>query len=96
VLWSICYVCWGRHVWTDSHEIVASGTSGDQAALIAEFSSLGASRPAGYALDDSGAARIRTGAHDRRRRHRRARLQRGGQRAADQPFDTRTGHARSA
>jgi hypothetical protein len=52
MLGSICPICWGRHVWRDRHEIVATGTSGDQLALIAELSSLGMIWHAGYASDD--------------------------------------------
>jgi hypothetical protein len=52
VLGSICPICWGRHVWTNSHEIVTTAISGDQLALIAELSSLGVSWPAGYAPED--------------------------------------------
>ena len=54
MLGSICPLCWGRHVWTESHEIVATTPSGDQAALIAELSRLGVTWPAGYASEDPG------------------------------------------
>jgi hypothetical protein len=52
MLGSICPICWGRHVWTNSHEIVATAISGDQLALIAELSSLGVTWPSGYASED--------------------------------------------
>jgi hypothetical protein len=52
MLGSTCPICWGRHAWTDYHEIVGTGTSDDGLALIAELSNLGVSWPVGYAWDD--------------------------------------------
>jgi hypothetical protein len=54
VLWSICPICWERHVSADSHEIVATAPRDDQLALIAQLSNLGVTWPAGYASDDPG------------------------------------------
>ena len=54
MLGPICSLCWGRHVWTESHEIVATTTSGDQAALIPELLRLGVTWPTGYASEDPG------------------------------------------
>ncbi len=50
----ICPICWERHVCTDRHEVVATTTSGDQLALIAELSSLGVTWPAEFASHDPG------------------------------------------
>jgi hypothetical protein len=52
VVGSTCPICWGQHVWTNSHEIVARAISGDQLVLIAELSSLGVAWPAEYTSED--------------------------------------------
>jgi len=49
---TLCPLCWGPHVWTDGHEVVATAAHGDQEALIEKLSKLGVSWPAAYSRED--------------------------------------------